>query len=117
MAASRRIYRYLADDHVRIDDALRRASSQPETIEPNAYAEFRVRLRKHIGLEEKVTISPCESRYRVGITLPCACADTLGKFTLLERAAKIIRTKYAYDQEAIKLKEAGAPVDYVFPLT
>jgi hypothetical protein len=31
-----------------------------KTIEPNAYAEFRVRLRKHIGLEEKVTISPCE---------------------------------------------------------
>jgi hypothetical protein len=51
---------YLADDHVRIDDPLRRATSQPETIEPNAYAEFRVRLRKHIGLEEKVTISPCE---------------------------------------------------------
>ena len=45
---------------MRIDDALRRATSQPETIEPNAYAEFRVRLLKHIGLEENVTISSCE---------------------------------------------------------
>lgn len=70
-----------------------------------------------LGWKKRLQFHPVSSRCRVGITLPCACADTLGKFTLLERAAKIIRTKYAYDQEAIKSKEAGAPVDYVFPLT
>jgi len=68
---SGRIYRYLADDHALIDDALRRATSQPETIEPNAYAEFRVRLLRHIGLEEKILL-PAARAARGGEPLPIA---------------------------------------------
>ena len=71
MTASGRIYRYLADDHARIDDALRRATSQPETIEPGPYAEFRVRLLRHIGLEEKILL-PAARAARGGEPLPIA---------------------------------------------
>jgi Hemerythrin HHE cation binding domain len=68
---SDRIYRYLADDHERIDDALRRATSRPETIEPDAYAEFRARLLRHIGLEEKILL-PAARAARGGEPLPVA---------------------------------------------
>jgi len=40
-----------------------------------------------------------------------------GPLMIVGFLGKIIRTKYACGQEAIKLKETGAPVDYVFPLT
>jgi len=40
-----------------------------------------------------------------------------GPLMIVGFLGKIIGTKYAYDQEVIKLKEAGAPLDYVFPLT
>lgn len=68
---SGRIYRYLADDHARIDDALQRATSRPETIEPDAYAEFREGLLRHIGLEEKILL-PAARAARGGEPLPIA---------------------------------------------
>jgi hypothetical protein len=68
---SGRIYRYLADDHARIDDALQRATGHPETIEPNAYAEFRASLLRHIGLEEKILL-PAARAARGGEPLPIA---------------------------------------------
>jgi hypothetical protein len=52
---SGRIY-HLADDHARIDHALQRATRQPETIAPDAYAEFRAGLLRHIGMEEKILL-------------------------------------------------------------
>jgi Hemerythrin HHE cation binding domain len=68
---SGRIYRYLANDHERIDDALRRATSRPETIARDAYAEFRARLLRHIGLEEKILL-PAARAARGGEPLPIA---------------------------------------------
>lgn len=56
------IYRYLSDDHARLDDALRRATSQPETIEPSAYAEFRGGLLRHISMEEKILLPAARGR-------------------------------------------------------
>jgi hypothetical protein len=68
---SDRIYRYLADDHARIDAALQRATSQPGMIEPTAYAEFRNGLLRHIGLEEKILL-PAARAARSGEPLPIA---------------------------------------------
>jgi hypothetical protein len=45
---SGKIYRYLSDDHLKLDDALRRATSHPGTIDMPAYAEFREGLLRHI---------------------------------------------------------------------
>jgi hemerythrin HHE cation binding domain-containing protein len=50
------ISRYLEEDHTRIDNALRRAVSLGEAIEPTPYAEFRGALLRHIGMEEKILL-------------------------------------------------------------
>ena len=41
-----KIYRYLADDHRRLDALLERAMSDPENIDAAAYAQFRSGLLK-----------------------------------------------------------------------
>jgi hypothetical protein len=66
---SGRIFHYLADDHARIDDALQRATSRPETVEPDAYAEFREGLLRHIWLEEKILLAAARAA-RGGEPLP-----------------------------------------------
>jgi hypothetical protein len=66
-----KIYRYLADDHARLDGLLQRATIQQGMIEPSAYAEFRAGLLKHIGMEEK-TLLPAAQRLRGGEPLPIA---------------------------------------------
>jgi hypothetical protein len=66
-----KIYRYLADDHARLDGLLQRATIHPGTIEPSAYAEFRAGLLKHIAMEEKILL-PAAQRARGGIPLPIA---------------------------------------------
>ena len=50
------IYRYLTSDHARLDDALRRATSDADHIDRSAYAEFREGLLHHIGMEEKILL-------------------------------------------------------------
>ena len=66
-----KIYRYLAEDHARLDGLLRRATIQPNTIEPSVYGEFRAGLLKHIGMEEKILLSAAQ-RLRGGKPLPIA---------------------------------------------
>ena len=51
-----KIFRYLSDDHLKLDDALQRATSHPEIIDMPAYAEFREGLLRHIGMEEKILL-------------------------------------------------------------
>jgi hypothetical protein len=65
------IYRFLADDHVRLDGLLRRAVADPAHIDRAAYAEFRAGLLKHIGMEEKILL-PAAQRARGGEPLPVA---------------------------------------------
>ena len=72
---SGRIYHHLADDHARIDHALQRATRQPETIAPDAYAEFRAGLLRHIGLEEKILL-PAARRARGGDPLTALLVPT-----------------------------------------
>ena len=68
---SGKIYRYMADDHARLEGLLQRATIQPDTIEPSAYAEFRAGLLKHIAMEEKILL-PAAQRLRGGEPLPVA---------------------------------------------
>lgn len=66
-----KIYRYLADDHERLDGLLDRAMADPENIDREAYAAFRSGLLKHIGMEEKILL-PAARRARGGEPLPVA---------------------------------------------
>lgn len=50
------VYRFLADDHARLDVLLQRAFADPDQIDLHAYSEFRSGLLKHIAIEEKVLL-------------------------------------------------------------
>lgn len=65
------LYRFLADDHARLDSLLRRAVGCPGGLDRGAYAEFRAGLLKHIGMEEKILL-PAAQRTRGGEPLPIA---------------------------------------------
>jgi hypothetical protein len=58
---ARNIYRYLADDHRRLEDALMRATERSGIVEPVAYAEFRRGLLRHIGIEEKILLPAAQA--------------------------------------------------------
>jgi hypothetical protein len=66
-----KIYRYLADDHTRLEELLERATSHPNKVEPSTYAEFRAGLLKHIAMEEKILL-PAAQRLRGGKALHMA---------------------------------------------
>ena len=66
-----KISRYLADDHRRLDVLLERAMFDPANIDRSAYAQFRLGLLKHIGMEEKILL-PAARRIRGGEPLPVA---------------------------------------------
>jgi len=66
-----KIYRFLADDHERLDALLERAVSDPENIDVVAYGQFRSGLLKHISMEEKILL-PAARRIRGGEPLPVA---------------------------------------------
>ncbi len=59
------LHQYLAADHDRLDDLLRRATARPGAIDAEAYAEFRKGIVRHIGIEEKIML-PAISRARGG---------------------------------------------------
>jgi hypothetical protein len=65
------LYRFLADDHARLDGLLRRAVVNADRIDGAAYAEFRAGLLKHIGMEEKILL-PAAQAARNGEALPIA---------------------------------------------
>jgi len=54
------LYKYLADDHDRLDGLLRRALAQAQSgqaaIDAEAYHEFRKGILRHIGIEEKIVL-------------------------------------------------------------
>ena len=65
------ISRYLADDHRRLEDALRRATSHATGIDLHAYSEFRSGLLRHIGMEEKILLRAAQTA-RGGDPIPLA---------------------------------------------
>jgi hypothetical protein len=65
------ISHYLADDHRRLEDALRRATSNVTGIDLDAYSEFRSGLLRHIGMEEKILLRAAQTA-RGGEPIPLA---------------------------------------------
>lgn len=59
------LYRFLADDHDRLDSLLERASAAHGNIDLAAFEEFRKGILRHIGMEEK-TILPTITKLRGG---------------------------------------------------
>ncbi len=97
------IYRFLVDDHLRLDGLLRRAVAQPGEIERAAYAEFRGGLLKHIGMEEKILL-PAAHRARGGTPLPIAAKLRLDHGAL---AALLVPTPTPAIVAAIRTVLAG----------
>ncbi len=62
---------FLAGDHQRLANLLRRAGSRPGEIDASAYAAFRAGLLKHIAMEEKILL-PFAQKRRGGSPLPVA---------------------------------------------
>jgi hypothetical protein len=65
------VYRYLSDDHRRLEEALDRATANTNVIELEPYSEFRAGLLRHIGMEEKILL-PAAQAARGGKPLPVA---------------------------------------------
>jgi hypothetical protein len=65
------VYRFLADDHARLDLLLQRAFADPNQIDLHAYSQFRSGLLKHIAMEEKVLL-PTAQQAQGGEPLPIA---------------------------------------------
>ena len=65
------VYRFLVDDHARLDLLLRRAFADTDRIDRHAYGEFRSGLLKHIAMEEKVLL-PAAQQALGGEPLPVA---------------------------------------------
>ncbi len=66
-----RLHRFLQDDHERLDELLKRAVAAPDTVDYEAYEQFRAGLLRHIAMEEKVLL-PEARRLRAGEPLPAA---------------------------------------------
>lgn len=50
------IYRFMTDDHRRLDALLKRATADSGRMDRATYAEFRAGLLKHIAMEEKILL-------------------------------------------------------------
>ncbi|HET6675547.1 MAG TPA: hemerythrin domain-containing protein [Nitrospiraceae bacterium] len=66
-----RLTGYLKEDHRRLDELLRSASTDPHYIDAEAYGQFRAGLLRHIGMEEKILL-PAMQRLNGGSPLPVA---------------------------------------------
>jgi hypothetical protein len=58
------VHRFLADDHARLDELLRRTVADPAVIDHAPYQDLRVGLLHHVAMEEKVLLA--EARRRRG---------------------------------------------------
>ncbi len=65
------IFRFLADDHARLDALLTRAVAGRGALDVGAYGAFREGLLRHIALEEKILL-PAARAARGGEPLPQA---------------------------------------------
>jgi len=65
------IYRYLAEDHDRLDELFRRAAVDRVNLDMHAYAKFRSGLLRHIRMEETVLL-PAALRLQGGRPLAVA---------------------------------------------
>lgn len=60
------LYRFMAEDHERLDTLFQHAIARPGIIDTAAYHEFRRGLLRHISMEEKI-ILPAITRWQGGV--------------------------------------------------
>ena len=65
------LYRFLAEDHARLDGLLHSSMTEASTVDRAAYAEFRAGLLTHISMEEKILL-PAAQRVRGGVPITVA---------------------------------------------
>ena len=92
------VYRYLADDHRRLEQLLDRASREPARIDAASFLEFRSGLLRHISMEEKILL-PAARTALGGTPLPLAAALRLDHGAL---AALLVLTPTAIIITAIR---------------
>src|SRR5262245_16788482 len=103
-----KIYRYMADDHARLDDLLQHAAARAGSIETSPEAEVRAGCLKHIAMEEKILL-PAAQRARGGKPLPIAVKLRLDHGVL---AALLVPTPTAAIIAAIRaVLEAHNPIE------
>lgn len=89
------VYRFLADDHARLDLLLQRAFADPDQIDLHAYSEFRSGLLRHIAMEEKVLLPAAQQRRMENPwRLPRSCASNMARwqrFLFLRQRAQLVR--------------------------
>lgn len=56
------VHRFLAQDHARLDELLRRTVADPATVDHAPYQAFRAGLLLHIAMEEKVLLADARRR-------------------------------------------------------
>jgi hypothetical protein len=56
-----KVYRFLADDHRKLEQLLEQAARDPAQIEPRSYLEFRAGLLRHISMEEKILLPAAQA--------------------------------------------------------
>ena len=59
------LYKYLSEDHERLDALLNRAVGKPGVIDMELYAEFRKGILRHISMEEKIVL-PAIAKWQGG---------------------------------------------------
>jgi hypothetical protein len=59
------LFKYLSDDHDRLDALLNRAVAKPGVIDMEPYAEFRKGILRHISMEEKIVL-PAIAKWQGG---------------------------------------------------
>ena len=92
------VYRYLAEDHRRLEQLLDRATRDLSRIDAAAFLEFRGGLLRHISMEEKILL-PAARAALGGTPLPLAAALRLDHGAL---AALLVLTPTAIIITAIR---------------
>jgi hypothetical protein len=100
----------MAAEHARLDELLAQTTARSAAIDAGTYQEFRKRLLRHIGIEEKI-LWPAVQRRRGGEPLPLAERlkldhGALAALMMLPRSAATVRAVRAVLDAHNPLEEA-----------
>ncbi len=104
-----KLHSYLAKDHRRLEELLKRSNADPEHIDMESYGQFRVGLLRHIGWEEKILL-PTVQKLRHGEPLPIAAKlrldhGAIAALLVLPPSGDIIAALWAILQQHDRLEE------------
>ncbi len=110
---NRKIHRFLADDHKRLDDLLAQAIENPDKIDQELYHQFRIGLLKHIKMEEKI-LFPAATKANNNVPLPLAAKlkldhGALAALTVLPPSREVVNalTYILTQHDELEEKDGG----------